>query len=161
MKFIATSPTSETGKKLACLSQRINVYQSVLEQLAFEFQFKKVFTPARFIIGPPVKVQFKDGIVPDPTVWRKVSGGFVPRKKTFQGLQMYSRLKTVPIVTNDELNRCINYYGDTSRSVGFDISYKYVWFIMAGDDWNFSMPEDCQQVTEEYYNQSVLWKKVA
>lgn len=152
MKF-KTLRTSETGKKFQEIEAKMDLVSQAVKVLANELGVEK-WRPDRWAaFGGMEFVYFKDEINPDPKIWKEGCGGLQPKRNTKGGKVIYEKMKSLPVVTRHELNKCIGFEEAPFKTIGASFNHpEYILFNLR-DDWKCDIPDDCEEITVTEYKQ--------
>lgn len=152
MKF-KTLRTSQTGQKFEAVFEKMEKANHeilpVLKQLGVESYSRY----RHFAAGGIFAVKFEEGTIPDPKKWRKVEYGYKPRQNTKEGKKLYSLLESLPSVSRNELNQCVGFDGYPFKNIGVNNAHPVFFLFELGDNWQFTPPSDCQEITVAEYNE--------
>lgn len=145
---------SGTGKKFQELGEMLKAKQNALEALRDKYGFKNIYTMNESFGGGIHSVK---GFIeePDKKHWRKVeaTSGYYPSKRTLKGREILKEFKAVPVVASRDINSCVGFDGEPFRTIGYNMMKPdsgYYGF-QVGDDWRFTAPADCEEVTRSQY----------
>jgi len=153
-----TKHTSETGKKLLHLRNRIRGVRKVEQALADKYQIHKWRESGDpFIaVGRMVSFVFKEGVIPDPELFRKSSkhdGNYVVNLKYKEGKKIYrEEFDTLPYISCRDVNACIGWKEDLG-CVGWNFSNKEYIAIKSNEELETVFPEDCEEITLTKYRE--------
>lgn len=154
MKF-KTKRNSGTGKKFTALLKKIEEGQIIASNLSKELGYCKWRTSNWNPFGGVSSVVFKDKEKVDKSIWKNVNASdneWLPRLNTKLGKVINEKLKSVPVISNDELNKCANFKGDPFQRIGVSfINKEYIGFIIK-ENWEYKAPKDCEEITVTEWN---------
>jgi len=151
MRF-KTLKTSQTGLKFKELQKRVDhcvaAQERLAEKLGFQ-QYKKVYNSAWG--GISCVIFTKKDSVPNPRLWKKRHYGVFPKKNTYAGRKLAKQFEDLPIIYTHELNNCVGFDGAPFKSIGCCFNHPEWMLFSLEDDWTFTIPEDCIEITTTEY----------
>ena len=150
MKFI-TLRSSATGKKFTDIEKKKAEAHKALDKLGKELGFKQFRHGYWTAFGGISAILFPDKVKVDKKVWREVDRGeWMPRANIKAGKEIMAKIKALPSVGIEELNRCIG-FDESFKCIGVDFNNKkYISFDIQ-DEWGIKIPKDCKEVTVTSY----------
>ena len=152
MKF-KTLRTSQTGQKFEAVLEKMEKANHEILQVFKQLGLKSYSANLNYAIGGIHAVEFEEGTIPDPKKWRKVDYGYKPRQNTKEGKKLYSLLESLPSVSRNELNQCVGFDGYPFKKIGYNLDHPVFFLFELGDNWKFTPPSDCQEITVAEYNE--------
>lgn len=155
MKFI-TPRTSETGKKLALVEQKVKDAHKACIALAEEIGFEQWRQEYLVVAGGISAVQFPKGTNVDTTIWKnenKSKTEWSPRLTSKEGKALQARFNALPVVRANELNDCIDWDAPFMKNIGVAFGNTEYFGITVREEWEVKMPTDCEEVTISKYKE--------
>ena len=152
--YYKTLKTSETGMKFAEVMAKSKELSGQIRKFCEEHDIISYQKPTYKMVGGLERVEFRNGVIPDPNVWRKNGGFWSPRRNTKAGKAMAAILDALPELDVHELNMCIGFNGSPFRHIGLRKGSDTHQFFSVGAGWeDLVIPSDCVEITHsEYYN---------
>ncbi len=151
--YYITPEDSETWKRFEELEKRHKESYAIITAFAIKVGGYSAFVDLMFS-GKTTSIAFKEDKKPDPQLWRKIAEeGYVPKKTSEAGKQLLKEMNALPcMVTNDERNACVGYKADLNECIGVAKTDGHIGF-MTCDGWEFTPPQDCEEVTKTRYDE--------
>lgn len=151
--YYITPKNSETGKKMQALIDKaaairieISDYLKAIganpnEWIGLGNKFMTDFTAAFFDKEPNMKIWKK---------FNKVPGTYQPRKTNYEGKKIAAKFESIERITRYAINEIIG-YDECFNTAGYDCrNSEYICFIIK-QEWNHTMPADCEEITYAKY----------
>ncbi len=151
MKF-KTLRTSKTGKKLAEISKKRQEARSAVLDLGEKWGFTKHRPDAFEVWGGVSAIVFDKE--PDMKLWKKAGHNeneYMPRLNNKEGKKLGAILHGLPTVSSFDLNKCVGYNGAPISTIGFNSNNIKYYLFSVGDNWDFTPPKDCKEITVSEY----------
>ena len=90
---------------------------------------------------------------PDMNIWKvfkNFPNSYQPRITTYEGKKIQAKLDSIEAIDRVDLNRIVG-FGQVFQHVGFDLGSKDYFCFMLREDWQHTMPEDCEEITYKRY----------
>lgn len=149
MKF-KTKKSSNTGKKFAKMKVNADAAHEAIVSLSKELGFSSWRRGYWSCFGGASSVSFDEA--PDNKIWKKRDDGYYPKKNSKEGKKLAEKFENLPTVTAEELNGCVGYDGAPFKSIGYNSNNDEYFGFAVGDDWGFTPPKDCVEITTTEYN---------
>lgn len=152
--YFITDRNSETGKKFEVLAEKMENAKKLAWEFAEKYGFKALRMD-RFSAVGGISSLADPETVPDPKIWKggEVRGEFMPRLTSKEGKLINKEIQELPTIGRTEPNECVGFDGSLFRGIGFQqTNEKYFGFSLS-DDWVFTPPEDCEEVTITRYKE--------
>lgn len=148
--YFITEKTTKTGIKFSSLELKIKEVQLAQKKFASEIGVEQYRQANLVAYGGISSVIFKEK--PNVKVWRSVyKDEYMPKANSKEGKVLLSKIKSLPIVSRDELNKCIGFDGGIVYRIGFAMNNKNYYGFEVGEDWGVKIPKDCKEVTYTEY----------
>lgn len=153
-----TKHTSETGKKLLHLRDRVREVRRIEQELADKYGIQKWRASGNplIAIGGMVSLIFKEGVIPDPKLFRKSSkykGDYVINLKSKEGKKIQREdFDTLPYISCRDVNACVR-WKENMGSIGWNFSNEEYIAIISSEENNIIYPEDCEEITTTKYKE--------
>lgn len=153
--YFITEWYTETGKKFATLNQeRVRCHEAQIK-LANSLGATS-WRSARFCaFGGFSSLIFPEA--QDSKLWKNVNDSeneWMPKLNSKAGKELRKQIDDLPKITFEDLNLCAGYDAEGSyfSKIGYGFADEiYVGFCV-GEDWDYTPPSDCREVTRtEYY----------
>ena len=165
--YYITKKDSETGKKFALIVEKIKKANSAALEIVKELgadAHRPSNSPWISHGGISSFVFYHEP--ENKSIWKIIGKNeYFISKKTKEGTALLRRIKILPIVEIDELNKCIGMetMSDSHwRSIGFhaddDEKIKFFGFKLK-EEWKINVPADCTEVTTKNFNKIFNIKK--
>jgi hypothetical protein len=153
-RYFKTSRQSETGKKLKQIFDKAENFDKKVEELKEKYGFKGIVYNIFFYKG--ISAVLLDEEV-DKTIWRKVKGvkdGYWIRERGAKAIkQDFDNWKELSIYRQD-LDEIIG-GGDPFCQAGFDMSNPDYYLFNIDEDWEYDVPEDCEEISNLEYKKLI------
>lgn len=147
--YFKTLKTSETGKKIASVLKRKTEAENEAEKLVAEIGATKHADGYWAVFGGISRVDFEED--PDSKLWKREHDGWLPKRNTKKGKEIYNKIKALPVVNRFEVNEAVGFKGGPFKCIGLNWLHEYYYGFAVGDDWDFTPPEDCIEITVTEY----------
>ena len=151
--YFKTERNSETGKKFQEFADKKKLALNAQVVFAEKYGIKQWRDKGWYVGGQFYSVIFKDDVEVDLKVWKEVKGlpnEYMPRLNSKKGKEIQKEIDEMPLVSKAELNSCIGWDEDFSKSIGYARSKEYFGFEV-DEKWEVKIPKDCIEVTTTEY----------
>tara|TARA_R110000796_G_scaffold236610_1_gene356104 strand:+ start:109 stop:579 length:471 start_codon:yes stop_codon:yes gene_type:complete len=152
MKF-KTLKTTETGKKFTALFEKSKIAKQDAKDFSNKYGFSKYRGGYWCCFGGISScLDFKE--TPDKKIWGKGAekGEFMPKGNSKIGKSIQKEIDDLTVVTGEELNECIGVEKEPFHTIGFTFNNDEYYGFIVGENWDFKIPEDCEEITVSEYN---------
>jgi len=150
--YFKTKKDSETGKKFQeIVEKKENAFIAQLE-FAEKHGFKS-WRQAYWAVFGGISSCCDFIKEPDGKIWGKseAKNEFFPKKNTKEGKKIYEEIEKLPQVSIREINNCVGFKEKMSKTIGFAWTNDEYYGFVVGDNWDFIVPEDCEEITLSEY----------
>mgnify|MGYP006444623869 CR=1 FL=1 len=147
--YFKTFRISDTGKKFKKVEEKASKAFEDQKLLADELGFKSWREGYWQAFGGISCVHFDNE--PDAKLWKKNLDGYLPKLNTKAGKELQKKFDDLTSVSYDELNKCVGFDGAPFKHIGVNFNHKNFYGFAVGDDWDFKVPEDCEEITLTEY----------
>lgn len=150
--YFITKKDSETGKKFQALDEKIIEKRDAINKLIDKYGLTGVYIHKPSCGGRIHSVEFKE--TPNPKLWKKARHvGYYP-KRTKEGIAIIKEFCSIPQISSNDINMCVGFGGAPFKTIGYNLTSIGDYFgFEVGDDWVFTPPADCEEVTSSRYKQ--------
>ena len=152
--YYITPKTSETGKKTQALLDKATVIRKEISEYLELIGAK----PNQWVSS---NNYFFDTVVravifesePDMKTWKvfiNFPNSYQPRMTSYEGKKIQSKFDSIEAIYRVDLNRIVG-FGQVFQYVGFNLNSTDYFCFMLQEDWNHTMPEDCEEITYAKY----------
>ena len=152
--YYITQKNSETGKKMQELLDKASVIRKEIS----EYLELIGANPNQWVSSD--KYFFNTGVMavvfdkePDLKIWKefkKIPNSYQPTMTSYEGKKIQSKLDSIEAIDRVDLNRIVG-FGQVFQHVGFDLGSKDYFCFMLREEWQHTMPEDCEEITYKRY----------
>ena len=152
--YYITPKTSETGKKMQALLDKATAIKKEISDYLKLVGAKsdKWVSSDQYLFNTVVRAVFFEK-EPDMKIWkvfRNYPNSYQPRMTTYEGKKIQSKFDSIEAIDRVDLNRIVG-FGQVFQYVGFDLSSTDYFCFMIQEDWQHTMPEDCEEITYAKY----------
>lgn len=152
--YYITPKTSDTGKKMQELFKKAADIRNEISD------YLKLIgaNPNKWVSSD--KYFFNTGVIavvfdkePDLKIWKefkKIPNSYQPRMTSYEGKKIQSKFQSIGVIDRVDLNEVVG-FEQVFQHVGFDLGSKDYFCFMLQEDWNHTMPEDCEEITYAKY----------
>ena len=152
--YYITRKNSETGKKMQELLDKA----SAIRKQISEYLKLLGANPNQWVCSD--KYFFNTGVIavvfdkePDLKIWKefkKIPNSYQPRMTSYEGKKIQSKFQSIGVIDRVDLNEVVG-FGQVFQHVGFDLGSKDYFCFMLREEWQHTMPEDCEEITYTKY----------
>ncbi|MGE4412915.1 MAG: hypothetical protein AB7E45_04365 [Candidatus Caldatribacteriota bacterium] len=150
--YFITKINSETGKKFQALKAKFEDRLDAVKLLQEKYGFKNIYMDDEAFGGGVHSVA---GFIEDPDSkhWRKIkaTSGYYPSKRTLKGREILKDFEAIQGISSEDINSCVGFCGGPVYTIGFNMNSDKYFGFQVGDDWVFTAPDDCEEVTRYQY----------
>ena len=150
--------TSETGKRFKVVSDKMDECTKQIHALSEKYGFKRWRHFNFEVWGGLSAVLFAEKEDeeflnrPSSSLWTEVRGGYLPKRNTKIGKQMYEEFKQLSTVGIKELNEVVGYKPDSPWAhIGFSFRHPLYFLFETKDGIPFTPPYDCVEIMYSEY----------
>lgn len=152
--YYVTPKNSETGKKMQALLDRAAAIR------------KEISEYLKLLGANPKQWGCRDSYLlntgffsavfdqePNLEIWKpslKLKGTYEPRRMNYEGKKIAEKFESIEAIHRSEVNDVVG-YGQVFRFVGVDVNSEEYFCFMIKEEWNHTMPEDCEEITYKRY----------
>lgn len=151
--FFTTLKDSATGQRLAAIEQRMNEAISAQKEVAAKYNITQWRRGHWGVAGRFSAVYFAN--TPDLKIWKLVlePDGYMPKLNTKEGKAINKEFAAMPKVHGFQLNECVGITNQDFGNIGVSFGNAEMFGFSVSDNWKFTCPEDCLEVTITVYRQ--------
>ena len=152
--YYITRTKSETGKKMQELLDKASaIRKEISEYLKLLGANPKSWVSSdKYFFNTVVRAVLFES-EPDMKIWKvfkNFPNSYQPRITTYEGKKIQAKLDSIEAIDRVDLNRIVG-FGQVFQHVGFDLGSKDYFCFMLREDWQHTMPEDCEEITYKRY----------
>jgi hypothetical protein len=155
--YFKTPTTSETGQRLEVIKSKGLEIHDFQVRMAEKYGFEEWETNSVHAVGRIQVVIFPKNHDVDLKLWRldnrpQKKPKYWPRIVTRVGKAVASEFSNQPVVTANELNKCVGFDEGYSfgKRIGFNYNDAFFGFSVR-ESWTFTKPDDCIEITYTEY----------
>ena len=152
--YYITRKNSETGKKMQELLDKASAIRKEIS----EYLELIGANPNQWVSSD--KYFFNTGVMavvfdkePDLKIWKefkKIPNCYRPRMTSYEGKKIQSKFQSIGVIDRVDLNEVVG-FKQVFQHVGFDLGSKDYFCFMLREEWQHTMPEDCEEITYKLY----------
>lgn len=152
MIYYITKKTSETGQKLEAVNQKMKEIYLAQKAMAEKYGFSQWAQESLTVAGPISVVRFPDGLF-EMSAWKKGidKNTFAPKNSHPEGKKIAQEFSQLPKVRYEDLNEAVGFNGDFLQVIGFSRSHTEYFGFVLRDEWEYTPPADCEEVTRNHF----------
>ena len=152
--YYITRKNSETGKKMQELLDKASAIRKEIS----EYLKLVGANPNQWVSSD--NYFFNTGVIavvfdkePDLKIWKefkKIPNCYQPRMTSYEGKKIQSKFDSIEAIDRVDLNRIVG-FGQVFQHVGFNLNSTDYFCFMLQEEWQHTMPEDCEEITYAKY----------
>lgn len=152
--YYITPKNSETGKKMQALIDKakkirteISDYLKVIGAKHYQW-----VTSDNYLLNTKINAALFDK-EPDMKIWKvfkQFPNAYQPRLTTYEGKKIQAMFDSVESIDRVDLNRIVD-FGQVFQRIGVDLNSEEYFCFMIREEWNHTMPADCEEITYAKY----------
>ena len=151
--YFITKRTSETGNKFQKIEEKIDRIHKEQIALADELGFEQWRGHGLYVFGGFSSLVFTEK--PDMKIYKLVlhPNEYMPKRNSKKGKEIDAKLNAGEVVTRKDLNDCVGLNSSFSKCIGLDIHNSEHFGFQVKEEWDFTPPADCEEVTSARYHE--------
>ena len=152
--YYITRKNSETGKKMQeLLKKAADIRKEISDYLKLiGANHDKWVTSDHYILNTNVRAVLFE-TEPDMKIWKvfkHIPNSYQPRLNNYEGKKIQSKFDSIESIDRVDLNKVVG-FGQVFQRIGVDVDSKEYFCFMLREEWNHTMPEDCEEITYAKY----------
>ena len=152
--YYITRKNSETGKKMQELLDKASAIRKEISEYLELIGAKsnQWVSSNNYFFNTVVRAVLFE-TEPDMKIWKefkKIPNSYQPRMTSYEGKKIQAKFDSIEAIDRVDLNRIVG-FGQVFQHVGFDLGSKDYFCFMLREEWQHTMPEDCEEITYKRY----------
>ena len=152
--YYITRKNSETGKKMQELLDKASAIRKEISEYLELIGAKsnQWVSSNNYFFNTVVRAVLFE-TEPDMKIWKefkKIPNSYQPIMTSYEGKKIQAKFDSIEAIDRVDLNRIVG-FGQVFQHVGFDLGSKDYFCFMLREEWQHTMPEDCEEITYKRY----------